>query len=45
MRDKMCMNIFFKNYLRFVIHTDRMPNCQSPVVTTYPEYKGGYQWQ
>lgn len=36
----MCTNIFFKNYLRFFVYTDRIPTRQSPVVTTYPEYMG-----
>lgn len=36
---------FYKKYLRFLVSTVRMPDCQSLVVATYPEWKGGYQWQ
>ena len=34
-----------KKYLRFSISSDKMINCQLLVVTTYPEWKGGYPWQ
>jgi len=37
--------IFRKKYLRFLSLTDKMPICQSLLVTAYPECKGGYQWQ
>ncbi len=36
---------FRKKYLRFLVSSDRMPACQSPLVAAYPEWKGGYQWR
>ena len=37
--------IFRKKHLRFSTLPDKMLPCQSLLVTTYPEWKGGYQWQ
>jgi len=37
--------LFREKYLRFLSFSDKMPPCQSLLVTTYPEWKGGYQWQ
>jgi len=36
---------FLRKYLRFSASSDRMPACQSLLVATDPEWKGGYQWQ
>jgi len=40
------MLIYFqKNYLRFLISSDRIAGRQSLLVAAHPEWKGGYQWQ
>ena len=41
-RNNVAVKNFYKKYLRSSVSTDRMPACQSLVVATYPEWKGGY---
>jgi len=39
------LSFFQKKHLRFSTFSGRIVGCQLLVVTTYPEWKGGYPWQ